>query len=196
MEEVTMFDRWLKDFIAPKIEYFAIYDPKTYAVIGVYPGQAASLIENKVLIDIELAKKILEGHLSLSSCFVDISDETIEIVQTHTVVKIDDILHRVPNRCYTIINDEDLNILFDETEKCFKFSLSDKIKNKKIHWAGDTELQFLITEYNDPHKIYQVIQFKLEDLYKNNLLINYTGDNLDFSIFTSRIFKKYIFEKQ
>lgn len=196
MEEVTAFDKFLKEFTMPKIEYFAIYDPKTYAVIGVYPGQAASLIKNKVLIDTELAKKILEGHLSLSSCFIDISDETIEVVQTHTIVKIDDILHRIPNRSYTTINNEDLTIQFNEKEKYLKFSLSDKIKNKKIQWAGDTNLQFLITEYNEPHKIYQVIQFKLEDLYKNNLLINYTGDDLDFSIFTSRIFKKYIFEKQ
>jgi hypothetical protein len=196
MEEIKNFDQWLRDFVIPKNEYYAIYNPETYVVTGVYPGHSAASKENKVLIDEDFAQAIFDGRISLSSCFVDISDGSVEVVQTQTIVKIDDILHRIPNKEFSDITESDLSINFNSSKKLLTFFLNEKIKNKKIQWAGNTELRFFITEYNDPHKTLQVIKFKLEDLYKDDLLIDYLGSDLDFSIFTSRIFKKYIFEKQ
>jgi hypothetical protein len=69
------------------------------------------------------------------------------------------------------------------------------LKTRKIRWDGHTEMEFLITSYNDPHGLHQVISFKLEELEKGSKEFIYTGTDNRFSIFTRRIFKNYVFEK-
>ena len=69
------------------------------------------------------------------------------------------------------------------------------LKTRKIRWDGHTEMEFLITSYNDPHNLYQSISFRLEELEENPKEFDYNGTDKRFSIFTRRIFKNYIFEK-
>ena len=76
-----------------------------------------------------------------------------------------------------------------------EFQISDRLKEKNIKWSGDTELKFIISSYNDPHKIYQVIRLTLQELTDSNVRISYNNSDKNFSVFTSRIFKKYVFEK-
>jgi hypothetical protein len=193
MEEITDFDKWLQEIVIEPIEYYAIYDPQTAEVIGVYPKNSARDIEHKVLIDLELAESILEGKVSLRSFSVDEVDNVLQVVQTQSIRKIDDILHRVVSKEFSTFEEADLCVTFDTELTEITLSLVEKIKRKKIRWDSHAVLRFLITEYNDPHKVIQVITTTLDDLYTNDQTYQYTGTDKKFSVFTSRVFKNYIF---
>lgn len=196
MEEITDFDKWLQTVVVEPIEYYAIYNPQTAEVIGIYPKNSAKDIEYKVLIDLDLAESILEGKISLRSCFVDDVDDTLQVVQTQSVRQIDDILHRVVSKEFATFNEADLCITFNSESNTITLSLIEKLKRKKIRWDNHALLRFIVTEYNDPHKVIQVIVTTLENLYITDQTFEYTGTDKNFSVFTSRIFKNYIFEKQ
>jgi hypothetical protein len=195
MEEIENFDEWLKNLIIPEIEYYAIFDIHTGAVTGIYPSHSAQSIENKILIDRDLAESVFNGTIPLNVCFVEETNGNLELIQTQVIKKIDDILHRVIDKEYAKFKDPDLIIQYDILNKKIIFLLDNKIKSKKIKWDGNTEVKFILSEYNDPYKFFQVISFKLEDLYDNNLEFMYTGTCNNFSIFTSRIFKKNVIER-
>jgi hypothetical protein len=129
----------------------------------------------------------------MSFCFVDIDSETVEIVTKHSLVKIDDVLHRVIDRKYSPSQKNDIIIQYNELENKIIFVLP--IKTRKIQWDGSTEMQFFITAYNDPHNLYQTIAFQLKDLEQSSKEFIYTGPHNRFSIFTRRILKNYVFEK-
>jgi hypothetical protein len=196
MEEITDFDKWLQTIVVEPIEYYAIYNPQTAEVIGIYPKNSARDIEHKVLIDLDLAESILEGKVSLRSCFVDEVDDILQVVQTQSVRQIDDILHRVVSREFATFDEADLCITFNSELNTITLLLIEKLKRKNIRWGNSTVLKFLITEYNDPHKVIQVITTTLENLYITDQTFEYIGTDKNFSVFTSRIFKNYIFEKQ
>ena len=195
MEEVIDFDSWLQNYTPPEVEFWAIYDPETSAVIGIYPSFAANDKQFKIKIERDLAEDIQNGIIRMSSCFVDLDSESIEIVEKHSLTKIDDILHRVIDRKYLTVQDTDIVIQYNESENKLIFSMTPVLKTRKIRWDGHTEMEFLITSYNDPHGLYQVISFKLEELEYNSKEFIYTGPHNRFSIFTRRIFKNYVFEK-
>jgi hypothetical protein len=195
MEKIMDFDKWLESFIPKEIEYYAIYDPHTSAVTGVYPDHAAIDIEHKLKIDKDIAESIFEGKISLTSCFVDVIDDNLELIQITSLIKIDDILHRIPDIKYFKFDNPDIFIQFLSEKNLIKIQLSNKLKKKSIRWNGDTKLKFIICAYNDPHKIYQLIDLTLDQLFINDITIPYVGDNSQFSVFTARIFKNYIFEK-
>jgi hypothetical protein len=192
MEQITDFDQWFSNLTFPEIEYYAIFKEDTGEVIGIYPSHSAKNIKNKILVDQEFADSIINGHISMSSCFVDDSGESLEIIQTCSIQKIDDILHRIIDKKFATFNDPDISIIY--TDNKLTFSLSHRIKNKKIKWDTNSELRFIVSEYNDPHKIIKVIGFTLKDLYNNDLTFECNLSKKQFSIFTSRIFKKYIFQ--
>ena len=196
MEEITDFDKWLQTFVADPIEYYAIYNPQSAEVIGIYPRNSAREIEHKVLIDLDLAESIFEGRVSLRSCFVDEVDDILQVVQTQSVRQIDDILHRVVSKEFATFDEADLCITFNSELNTITLLLIEKLKRKNIRWGNSTVLKFLITEYNDPHKVIQVITTTLENLYITDQTFEYIGTDKNFSVFTSRIFKNYIFEKQ
>ena len=194
MEKMIDFDEWLKNFKPQPIEYYAIYNKETGAVIGVYPEHSCSDITNKIKIDDELATSIFDGIVLISNCFVDLNSEAIEVIQKESLRKIDDILHRIPDVEYSNIENPDVKIFF--TGKSLKFSLSDSIKNKKIKWDGDTVLKFIVSDYNDPHKFHDIISITLDKLYQGNQEFDYNGPDEKFSIFTNRILKTYAIEKE
>jgi hypothetical protein len=195
MEEIESFEEWLSGVVIPEIEYYAIFDPNTGSVTGIYPSHSAESIDHKILIDQDTAENIFNGVIPLHICFVEEINGNLELIQTQVIKKIDDILHRIVDKEYADFTNPDLMISFDSKLKKIIFSLDSKIKSKKIKWDGNTEIKFIFSEYNDPYKFFQVISFKLEDLYNNNLEFNYIGTNNSFSVFTSRIFKKNALEK-
>jgi hypothetical protein len=121
--------------------------------------------------------------------------ETVEIVTRHSLVKIDDVLHRVIDKKYVPDQKNDIVIQFNELENKIIFVLHNSIKTRKIQWDGSTEMQFFITAYNDPHNLYQTIVFQLKDLEQGSKEFIYTAPHKKFSIFTRRILKNYVFEK-
>jgi hypothetical protein len=193
MEEIIDFDSWLQQYTVPQVEYWAIFEPTTGEVTGIYPDLAAHDKQYKIKIGRDLAEDIHNGIIQMSFCFVDIDSETVEIVTKHSLIKIDDVLHRVIDRKYAPSQKNDIIIQYNELENKIIFVLP--IKTRKIQWDGSTEMQFFITAYNDPHNLYQTITFQLKDLEQSSKEFIYTGSHNRFSIFTRRILKNYVFEK-
>jgi hypothetical protein len=65
------------------------------------------------------------------------------------------------------------------------------VKQRRIVWDGDTEMNFFITDYNDPNVLYEIVSVKIKDLIGKSK----TFKNIDckqFSVYTRRLFKNYI----
>lgn len=195
MEEIIDFDEWIKNFAPTEPEYYAIYDIDTGAVTGIYPEHSSREIENRIKIERELAESIFEGKVMMTNCFIDLTSDTLEVIQTHTLRKIDDILHRIINKEFSSITDPDIMITHTVEQGMIKFQISENIMNKKIKWSGDTEMRFLVCSYNDPHKILEIIKFRLDEMTDAIIEYKLITSDINFSLFTTRIFKKYLLER-
>ena len=190
MEEVIDFDQW---YLNHKIviEYWAVYNPETGKVQGIYPNDSANEFEYKIKIDNDIAESIGNGKVSLANCYVDLESDKLEITEVKLLLKIDDLLHRVIDKQWSDIVDPDLIITARQNN--LEFKLSDTAKGKKrIHYNGDTIMDFYITEYNDPNILLEKLTLKIDDLTKKDHHIFNLELPDKFSIYTRRIFKKYI----
>lgn len=191
----------------PEPTFVAVYDPHTGEVISIGPTAAFEHEHYKVDVDKEIALDVIEGRVRIGSCYVDVDSETMEIVEVKNVFKIDDILHRIPLKEYADFDKPDLFVTYLQKTKKLKIELSEEqfgtrklpkkfqpVKQKKTRWAGDTTLRFLITEYNDPHAIIEVVELTIDDLIGNKKIITDIEVPKKFSIFTRRIFKNYVME--
>ena len=195
MEEIIDFDNWLQQYIAPQVEYWAIFEPTTGEVIGIYPDLSAGEKQHKIKIDRDLAEDIHNGIVQMNCCFVDMNSQTVEIVTRPSFVKIDDILHRVIDKKYALDQKNDIVIQYNELENKIIFVMHSAIKISQFPWVENVEIRFFITAYNDPHDLYQIIVFQLKDLSQNSKEFIYTGPHNRFSIFTKRILKNYVYEQ-
>lgn len=206
-EQMIDFDEWLATYQPPEIKYFALFDKDTGRVMSVGPSHAFENESNKLEIDKEIAEQILEGKIWLEKCFVDINAQTLEISEVRQVYKIDDVLHRIIAKEYTEIEKPDLYITCDRKNKTVKFQMTEEyngtykqdekfqpIKKRKILWDGDTDLNFLITDYNDPNVLYKMITIKLNDLVEQEKIIEDVELPIKFSVYTRRVFKNYVIE--
>jgi hypothetical protein len=189
MEEVIDFDQW---YLNHKIviEYWAVYDPDTGKVKGIYPNESADSFEHKIKIDSEIAEAIGTGKILLSNCVIDFDSDTLEITEVKSLVKIDDVLHRVSEKQWSDIENPEVTITSKNNKLIF--SMSEKAKGKKrIHYNGDTLMDFYITEYNDPNILFEKITIQLDNLITQDKIFqfDYSGK---FSVFTRRIFKQYV----
>jgi hypothetical protein len=188
------FDEWLANYKPPELKFYAIFDTTSGAVTGIYPEHAlAAETKNSVEIDHETAQLINEGKLKLNSCFVDMSSGSFEIAEIKNLVKIDDVLHRVVAKEWTDISDPDVTITHDVKSSTLSFELSKKYKTRKIHWDGSTTMTFLITDYNDPNLLRNVIKFSIDELASAPQVKKV--DQLEkFSVYTKRLFPLYVLE--
>lgn len=207
MEKKITFDEWLKNYVPPKLIYFAIFDPETGQVTGICPGHAAEEIENKILIDNNIAESIIDGTIKMSNCIVDGNGGALDITETKNLVKIDDVLHRIVDVKYTSVENPDVVVSYHKAKQTLTFELAEHLagtrktqnesltKPKKIYWAGETEMVFLITEYNDPNAFIDSITFTVSDLQEKPYIVEKISVPEKFSIYTRRIFEKYAFEE-
>lgn len=189
MEEVMDFDKW---YLNHKIEivYWAVYDPETGKVRGIYPNDSADEFKYKIQVDTEIGEAIGQGKISLANCYIDFESDTLEITEIKSLLKIDDVLHRVVDSQWEQIENPDLVIKLKNKE--LTFSLSDNAKGKKrIHYSGDTIMNFYITEYNDPNLLLEKFSIQIDELIKDDKSFNISLP-ARFSIYTRRIFKKYV----
>ena len=205
MEKVSDFDEWISDYSPIHIKYVATFNPDTGSVIAVGPSHAFPDEINKIPIDKELAESIINSEIKISSCVVDINSNTIEVAEIKSIFKIDDVLHRIVDKKYSQNIKSDVHLTHNIDRKILKIELSKEfggtkrnalnLKQRKIIWHGDTQMNFYITDYNDPNIMYEVISFKISDLLDNSQIIknfNYTN----YSIYTRRLFKNYMIEKK
>ena len=193
-QELMDFDEWIKRPVNQTIEYYVTFKDDG-ALIGVYPSHAVLDITNKIKIDDEIATAIATGVENLFSYRVDIPTKKLVKLNkfsTHSLVKIDDILHRVIDKKWSNIQDSDITILHNTKNNTLTFSMSDKYSNNII-WDGATEMIFLVTDYNDPNVLIHMLSIRAGDITENTK--SFTLDlPTRFSVYTRRIFDKYIFE--
>lgn len=207
MEEVIDFDKWLANYTPPQINFVATFDPLTGSVIGVGPDYAFSNEKHMIPLDKEIAEQIMLGKINLGSCFVDLNSGIFEIAEVKTAFKIDDVLHRIISKEWSEIEKPDIYITYNASKKTLKFELSEELSGtkkldkkfqpvtpRKIIWDGETVMNFLITEYNDPNVLYSMLSLKISDLIGNSKTIRNLELPLKFSVYTRRVFKNYIIE--
>jgi hypothetical protein len=195
MEEVIDFDKFISSYIPKAPEYEAIYNSDG-VVISICPKGVSDHLPNKVPIDIEIVEQIHSGTLHLHNCFIDLESHEIEIIRQEYLKKIDDIFHRIPEKKYLEdTSTYDIEIIYKKQDKIITFCMSEKLKNKKIRWSGDTKLNFYITSYNDPHILIEKIDITIDELYQSNINVSLDIDQR-FSIFTKRLLKNYVVDFQ
>jgi hypothetical protein len=194
MEEVIDFDTWIKNYIPQEIEFYAIYDPESYQVIGIYPEVAAAEKTYKIKIDKDLAEDIQNGIVKMNSCFVDVEAQELQIIEQTGIRKIDDIIHRIIENKFSNISKPDIIVTYNQSMQNITFAMSKTLRSRKIKWPAGTVMQFLVTSYNDPHIVFQTLTINLEELHQQDQIISYTGTDNRFSVYTRRLFKNYIFE--
>lgn len=193
-QELMDFDEWIKQPVNQTIDYYATFK-EDGSLTGVYPSHAATGIQNKIQIDEEVANAIIGGAENLFSYKVDVPTRKllkINKFSTHNLIKIDDVLHRIIDKKWSNIEDPDVIVSYNETDSVITFSMSERYTTNVI-WDGATEMIFLITNYNDPNALIEMISVRAGDITENT-----KSFNLDlpkkFSVYTRRIFDKYIFE--
>jgi hypothetical protein len=204
MEEVVDFDKWVSENSVIDVTYWAVYDTETGKILGLYPNNSADQFQNKIQIKKDLAEMIAEGKILLRSCFVDITSSELEIIESQSLRKIDDVLHRVIDKQWTSDSDPDIVIEYFQKIKKIKVSMTERFygtnksivsdSKRKIDWKGSTEILLSITDYNDPNVLYYTLSLKVTDLVGNAVTFNNIELDKKFSIYTRRVFKNYVLE--
>lgn len=204
MEEID-FDEWIKTFKIEPVKYFAVFDPVNGSISGVYPNTALPDSKTLVEIDDETAGLIHEGKIQLQNCFVDLDSGKFEIAELKVLNKIDDLLHRIVEKKWSAMDKEDIYVKYLSTSGSLRFELTDRLggtkksgsqSKRKLHWDGSTTMTFLVTEYNDPNIVYEVIRFKIDDIVGKSKTYKLNSVPGKFSLYTKRIFPNYVIESK
>jgi hypothetical protein len=200
MAEMIDFDQWYINWKPSLVEYVAVFDPLTGAVLSVGPSHAFINEKHKVPIDKDTAESIISAEVKIDSCIININSNTLEVAEIRSVFKIDNVLHRIISVEYANDTNADIYLTYNSKNKSLKIELSTEfggtkvpivpIKERRIVWDGDTEMNFFITDYNDPNVLFEIISVKIKDLIGKSK----TFKNIDctqFSVYTRRLFKNY-----
>jgi hypothetical protein len=193
-QELMDFDEWINLPANQTIEYYATFK-EDGSLLGVYPSHAIGDVQNKIKIDEDIAIAISNGVENLFSYKVDIPTQKLLKINRfamHNLIKIDDVLHRIIDKKWSNINDPDIIVNYNRDDNLLNFSMSSQY-SKNIIWDGDTAMIFLITEYNDPNALIEMISIRVGDITENTKSFQLTLPN-KFSVYTRRIFDKYVFE--
>lgn len=203
METIEDFDKWLAEYIPPPVNYVAVFDPLTGKVQSVGPDYAFQDQEYLVPIDSDLAKSIISAEIQIEKCLIDINSGNLEIAEMRSLTKLDDVLHRIIDTKYALIKTPDLYLTYTAKTKTLKIQLSQEfggtkkyqqsITPRNIVWDGNTVMDFIITDYNDPNLIYKMFSVKMNDLLGKNKIIKNLEHDV-FSVYTRRLFKNYVIE--
>lgn len=193
-QELMDFDEWIQIQESTPTEYYAIFND-TGAVISVLPHKGNIDLSDKIKIEEEDAQSILTGRESLFSYRVDLPTRKfykLSKFATHNLTKIDDVLHRIIDKQWSDIQHPDVLIQYIQQDSELIFSIDPK--HTKFIWSGETEMIFLITGYNDPNILLQMISLRIGDLIEKPKHVK-IGSLDKFSIYTRRIFDNYVMEK-
>ncbi len=191
--DLPPFDQWIKTIEVPEETYFFEFD-NDGNVVALHPGQTVGEIKNKIQVDNSIALAIYEQGETLRHYKVDvISGRVIKVnlVSITGLHKIDDVLHRVIDKRWSKVTKPDISIEYNRQESLLTFKINPLLKT--VEWQGDQEMVFLITEYNDPNILQEMISFNVNELvkYPHRITVDLPEK---FSIYTRRIFDKYTYE--
>lgn len=182
------FQNWIKTLQVAEDRYYISFDNQGNLLdISSVPGPG------KIEIDKESAESIYQGKKNLNSFKVDTSSMKLidnEILAA-SLIRLDDVLHRVVEKQWSNIENPDVTIQYKSSDNSLIF-LSDK-KLKNHIWSGDTVLTFLITGYNDPNVLKEMVYVTIGDIVENQKTVKIETSG-KFSIYTRRVFKNYVFE--
>ncbi len=192
--DLPLFDQWIKTIEIPEESYFFEFDSDGN-VVALHPGQTVSGIKNKIQIDNSIALAIYEQGETLRHYKLDVISGRVIKVNLSSITglyKIDDVLHRIIDKRWSNITKPDIAIEYKRQESLLTFKINPLLKT--VEWQGDQDMVFLITEYNDPNVLQEMISFNVNELVKYPQRITVELPN-KFSIYTRRIFDKYTFEE-
>jgi len=204
MEEVD-YDWLFEPIKLPEPKYVVVFAPETGKVIGVGPEIAFVKEENKIEIDAQLAESIITNEISIHDCFIDFYDFKLEIKQVKSLYKIDDVLYRINLKEFSIDQDADVYVVYNKEDNLLKIELTERfhgsrpvidrsnLKKQRMEWRGNVVMTFYITSYNDPNILYERIDIVISDLLKDSYKKKIKLPK-NFSIFTRRLFKRYVLE--
>lgn len=194
-EPLMDFFEWIRTVEIIEDEYCLEYDDEGNAIAS-HPYQK-TLPPNSVKIDEELALKIFEGKESLNSFKINTVTKEITKVNPHgnvrTVTKMDDVLHRIVDSKWSNITSPDVILSYNRNHKLLSFRLGPTVN--PANWNGDTEMIFLVTEYNDPNVLKQMVSVRVGDITYSTKHIRGLELPEKFSVYTRRIFENYIIEE-
>ena len=191
--DLAPFDEWIKTLEVLEETYFFEFDLDGN-VIALHPGPVVDHIKNKIQVDLDVALGIYERGETLRHYKVDVISGRVIKVNLASITgltKIDDVLHRVVDKKWSKISKPDVSIEYDRTDTLLTFKINPLLKT--IEWQGDQEMVFLITEYNDPNVLQEMISFNVNELVKYPQRFTLALPE-KFSIYTRRIFDKYTYE--
>jgi len=179
----------------PVLKYYVRFSFSTGAITEVFPSRTDISDKNCLEIDADLADKLLRGIKSLTSIKIDITEFPFKILedQSHNLVlsKIDNVLHRIIEKKWSTISKPDIHIVYDRSNEELTFKINPSIK--EMTWPGEKEMIFLVTGYNDPNDLKEMIKFSIDELtaYPQKFKCKL---RTKFSIFTRRLFSNYTLE--
>jgi hypothetical protein len=191
--DLAPFDEWIKTLEVPKETYFFEFDLDGN-IIALHPGPSVNHIKNKIQVDLDVALGIYERGETLRHYKVDVISGRVIKVNLSAITglnKIDDVLHRVVDKRWTNITKPDIAIEYNRADALLTFKINPLLKT--IEWQGDQDMVFLITEYNDPNVLQEMISFNVNELVKYPQRFTLALPE-KFSIYTRRIFDKYTYE--
>lgn len=207
MEEIIDLEDFFKDFVIPEHEFAVVYDEITGKVISVGPVFAFNDIKNKVVVDKEVALDIIENRISIDRCFIDPRTKKPIITEVRSLQGIDDILHRVIDIKWASGTKFDLYISYNFKQKMLKFQLAEELGGTKklpkslkgsiknnIQLEGETKMDFMITDYNDPNVEYESFSVFISELIGKTKTFKNVELPEHFSVYTCRLFEKYVLE--
>lgn len=188
------FENWLKNYSPPTIRYFAIYDPETFRVVGIYPTGPAEEKQYKIPIETVVAEEIMNGKVSLSLLSVDVETEELIISEKEFYITSDTNFYKIRSDSKDLIS-VSLTLQYIKEEKKLCFIASDNLLRQQEKFKDYTSpCLFYITNYNDPNILYDTINLTLKDLFLKKQLEFYLEiEKEKFSVFTKKILNSYYF---
>jgi hypothetical protein len=197
------FDEWIKNYKPVETKFWAVYNPKDGSIVGVYPEGTVAESTYKILIDTSIARLIQENHIRLSSCYVDPVQQEFVILYDKNIVKIDDVLHRIPTKQWSTPSEHDVYIEYYKKDAKLVIALTEKFYGTrpasydfktKLDQAQVSKISLIITEYNDPNILDRILNVNIEELVGKEKVFTEIKLPEKFSVYTRRLFKNYILE--
>lgn len=188
-----------------------VYFDDEMAIKSITPCVNDDLNYKYTQIKVDVLLPYLRGEKSLNSCYLkaDPEDPLLYTVETkelevNTVKILDKFLHQIPE---STSNDFHLKIFDNPESKTMTFKVIEeyynkilgnrKVESNNLTINGVPYLDFYITTKNDPSFLYFGVRIPTNQLLSGGEYVyKYDGNTENCSIFTKKIFTKYIYERQ